>query len=474
MSNVNEHAADQTGSDRRDFVVIGGGVVGAFTAYELARRGYQVAIVDRDRIGSGASSGNCGYICPSHVFPLCGPGAIQQSLPALLSRKGALSIPMRLDPTLWNWLTRFALHCRREPFENAASARHALLQHSDRLYRRWLAETSVDCQWTQAGLLMVHRTHKTLDHYASLAHRLTGEFGIRCDRLDTEQMLALEPTLVDTLAGGWWFPDDSHVHPGQMMQSLRDQLIQLGVTLIEGTEVLKWHVRGDSVTELETTAGKITGDQYVLSTGAEAPILSRMLGSKIPIVPGKGYSMEFLIDDQPVTTPMIFEDSHVAVTPYADRLRVGSTMQLTGYDRRIDPSRLNMIRNEAQTYLRTSLPEKSINDWAGWRPMMADDLPVIDKAASLGNAWIAAGNGMIGLSTGPATGQLIAQLICGEATDIPAQPFSLSRFGWPRRGKSNPALPSTPASTPATTPATAATTHGTPFESPSAPELNRT
>jgi D-amino-acid dehydrogenase len=216
------------------------------------------------------------------------------------------------------------------------------------------------------------------------------------------------------------------------MSSLRDQLVQLGVQLMEGTEVLNWQTRGERVVALETTSGRIAADQYVLATGAEASILSRMLGSKIPIVPGKGYSMEFVLPGQPVTTPMIFEDSHVAVTPYADRLRVGSTMQLTGYDRRVDRSRLKMIRNEAQTYLQNRLPENSVNDWAGWRPMMADDLPGIDQAASLDNAWIAAGNGMIGLSTGPATAQMIAQRICGEETDIPHQPFSLSRFSLSR------------------------------------------
>ena len=92
--------------------------------------------------------------------------------------------------------------------------------------------------------------------------------------------------------------------------------------------------------------------------------------------------MDFQIDDDPSlpvdrfpNVPMIFEDSHVATTPLGGQYRVGSTMQLTGYDRKVDPKKVRMIHGEAQKYLRNPLPDRPITTWAGWRPMMADDVP---------------------------------------------------------------------------------------------------
>ena len=143
--------------------------------------------------------------------------------------------------------------------------------------------------------------------------------------------------------------------------------------------------------------------------------------------------MDFDLNPCPIAMPMIFEDSHVAVTPFENQLRVGSTMQLTGYDRSVDRSRVEMIRRDAQRYLGTELPPAPAKAWTGWRPMMADDLPCIDRAGRARNAWIAAGNGMIGLSTAPATGQIAAQLITGQTPTIDPAPFSLSRFSAPSK-----------------------------------------
>ncbi|TWT94225.1 NAD(P)/FAD-dependent oxidoreductase [Neorhodopirellula pilleata] len=429
---------NESNSYRPDVTVIGGGVIGCWAAHYLNQRGCTVTIVERDSIGSGASTGNCGYVCPSHVMPLCQPGAVLHSLPQLLSRKGALSIPLRLDPVLWRWLYRFFWNCTSSHQTHAAAARHDLLKLSMDAYRDFLRHSPIECQWQDAGLMTVHRGQRSFDAFEQVADHLQSEYGIRPDRYDSSQLAEFEPGLIEGLAGGWHFSGDSHLNPSQLMSGLKEKLVQSGVTIRESTEVRCLDVERGRLRAIETSQGRIRSDVFVLATGAESPFFAKPLGCQIPIVPGKGYSMTYQIDasqtehgpeqSPPPRTPIIFEDSHVAVTPLGDQFRVGSTMQLAGYDRRLDADRIKMIRDDAQTYLRYRLPNTPISTWTGWRPMVHDDLPCIGRSPRVDNTYVASGNGMIGLSTGTGTGKLIAELICGETTSIDAAPFSLKRF----------------------------------------------
>lgn len=420
-----------------DVIVVGGGVVGCWTAIYLLRQGCRVRLLDRDRIGSGASTGNCGYVCPSHVLPLCGPDAIRDAVSQLVHRSGALSVPPRWDPTLWRWLVRFAGHCTASHQQHAAKARHELLQWSMALYREFISQTGLDCQWQERGLLMVHRHARAMDGFAATADRLRTEFGLSPLRLDGEKLNEHEPALVDGLAGGWLFPGDTHLDPQKLIAGLRMEIIAGGGEILESTTVERIDVERGRVTSLQTSAGPMKAQQYVLTTGAESPRFAKPLGCVLPIVPGKGLSMTFASSPEMPSTPMIFEDSHVAVTPMGDQFRVGSTMQFIGYNRDINPARLKMIRDKAQDYLTGKLPTEPVSKWAGWRPMVVDDLPCIDRCPAVSNAYVAAGNGMIGISTGSGTGRLIADMIGGQTPGIDPAPFSLRRF---QRGGNQPAI----------------------------------
>lgn len=425
-------------TESADVIVIGGGVIGCWTAHYLLDKGCRVTILERDQVGQGASGVNCGYICPSHVMPLCAPGAISHSLPSLLSRKGALSIPMRFDPFLWKWLLRFTANCSARHCDHAAAARHELLQASMQLYLDYVHQldsnqVAVDVQWEQRGLLLVHRNLRSLDEYQATAEQLETRFGVHSQRLDGSQMRELEPSLIDGLAGGWHFPQDAHLNPNRLMQRLRNSILERGARLVEHTEVLEMMISGGSIRGLKTSSGDFRADQYVLATGAEAPRFAKPLGCQIPIVPGKGYSMSFPSGASSPSTSMIFEDSHVAVTPLAGQTRIGSTMQLMGYDRSVDSSRLKMIRDSAQSYLRDPLPAQPDSASVAWRPMVHDDLPCIDRSPAVRNAFVAAGNGMVGMSTGTGTGRLMAEMVCGEIPFLDVEPFALTRFDRARK-----------------------------------------
>ncbi len=411
-----------------DVIIIGGGVIGCWTAHYLIERGATVRIVERDTIGSGASFGNCGYISPSHVMPLCVPGAVAHTMPQILTGRGAVSMAMRLDPTLWKWMLQFSRQCFDKPKTRAAIARHELLRTSISLYRDFVRDHQLDCQWQDAGLVMVHRGQRTFEEFQKTADELASVYDVHATRLDRDQLLQQEPALRDSVAGGWFFAGDAHLHPGQLMQNLRSRLDAAKCEIVEGTEVTGLNVDGGEITSISTNQGTMRAKQYLIASGAESPRFAKPLGCKIPIIPGKGFSMTFSEVEGAPRVPMIFEDTHVAVTPWGEQFRVGSTMRFAGYDRSVNAARMQRILDDAQSYLRTPLPKTPEAPWAGWRPMVYDDVPCLDRAPKVANAYVAAGHGMVGISAATGTGKLMAQLMVGENPHIDPAPYSLKRF----------------------------------------------
>lgn len=409
-------------------VVVGGGLIGCFTAFYLADKGRRVVLLERDQLGAGASTGNCGYVCPSHVFPLAVPGAVGRTLRTMLRRDSPIAVTRRPSAAMVAWFARFATRCSPIPMLESATARHRLLVASKGLYRDLVDRDVLACDWRETGLLIVHRSRKGFLDYRPTADRLRDEFGVRVRSLEGDELCGTEPMLKAGLGGGWLFEDDVQVDPGLLMTSLRRALTQRGVELRERCSVSSLTLDSGAVTAVNTDQGSINPSAVVVCTGAEAPSFAKPLGCTLPIQPGKGYSITVDTEGTGPRVPMIFEESHVAVSPLAGALRIGSTMEFAGYDRRINARRLGLLERSAREHLREVPDLAGARTWSGWRPMVYDGVPCIDRSPAAANAVIAAGNGMIGLATAPATGQLAASLATGDAPPIDPAPYRVARF----------------------------------------------
>lgn len=416
------------GDKKPDVIVIGGGVVGAACAYYLARAGRQVRVLEARQFGAGCSHGNCGMICPSHVLPLAAPGAIRKVIYAMLRGNAPLAIRPGLNLSLWAWLWKFARRCRRDLMLEAAHAGHALLTSSKLLYGELLREPAFDCEWKDRGLLFVYNSLPDFEAYGETESLLRELFGIAGTRIEGPELARFEPALKDSLAGAWHYAGDSHLRPDKLMMSWRELLRRLGVDVMENTAVDAIDVQAESVRSIETSAGRMSAGAYVLATGALAPKLGKALRRSLPIQPGKGYSLTMPRPQITPTMPMILEEYHVGVTPLETGFRLGSTMEFAGYDSTINPRRVALLRKGAEHCLRFPYCEPVLEQWYGWRPMTYDGLPCIGPAPSIRNAFVAAGHGMLGVSTSPGTGKLIAELIVGDQPHIDPAPYSLSRF----------------------------------------------
>jgi D-amino-acid dehydrogenase len=414
--------------DSSDVLVIGGGVVGAACAYYLAGAGKRVRIVDSGVLGGGCSHGNCGMICPSHVLPLAVPGAIRKVLRAMVRGNAPLAIRPGLNFALWGWLLRFAARCRHKPMMDAARATHALLASSQALYRQLRIEPLFDCEWEDRGLLFVYNSPREFEDFAASERLVHEEFGVSGTRVDGATLTKFEPALKEGLAGAWHYAGDSHVRPDKLMASWRRLLEARGVAISERVTVEGFDVSGGAVQGIATSAGALRAGAYVLATGALAPKLGAALGCKLPIQPGKGYSLTMPRPDMPPTMPMILEEYHVGVTPFASGYRLGSTMEFAGYDATINRRRIALLTRGAEECLVTPTAEPILEEWYGWRPMTYDGLPFIGRAPRVKNAFVAAGHGMLGVSTSPATGRLLSELVTGAEPHLNAALYSLERI----------------------------------------------
>lgn len=412
-----------------DVLVVGGGVIGCFTALHLARRGRTVTLIERDTIGGGASFGNCGYVCPSHVHPLCGPGAVLSGLRTMAKLGGALSIPPRWDPPLWRWLVRFATHCNDTDLQRASEGRHGLLVSSRQQYQRIAKQHGERIGWQNKGLLTVYRSRRDFEAFESTAEQLRNDFDVRVNAYHGDELCRLAPELRGGLAGGWHFPDDAHLSPAALLQHLRETLVEAGVTLKERTALTDLKLENGRLAAVRLQGDDwITTETMVLTAGAETGCFGKQLGCDIPILPGKGYSVTFDSTDAMPTLPMIFEDDHVAITHFGDSFRVGSTMQFAGFSRTVPEARIRLLKRSAERHLRATLPGGNQRKWAGWRPMVPDGLPLIGRTPNAENCFIAAGNGMIGIASAPASGQLVAELITETPPHLNPTPYRVDRF----------------------------------------------
>ncbi|NNE34139.1 MAG: FAD-dependent oxidoreductase [Rhodothermales bacterium] len=398
------------------------------SAWYLSGLGFRVTIVDRQAFGAGCSHGNCGYICPSSVLPLAQPGAVPKTLAAMLRRDSPFAIRPTLRRGFISWFWNFARSCNRSDMLRSAGTRHLLLQSSMALYKDLVSSENIDCEWQERGLLYVYDNKRTFEAYAETDRLLSDRFGVSATPYDGDQLVEFEPSIKPGAGGGWHYELDCHIRPDKLMSALRTRMEDNGVEFVESVSVDGFVREGKKARALTSNGRSIEADQFLVATGATTPFLNEHLGLRIPIEPGKGYSLTMPSPKSAPKHPIIFDDSHVAITPMQSGYRIGSTMEFVGYDSSINRKRLALLKSAAAKYLHDPYCEPIEEEWFGWRPMTWDGKPLIGVSPIMENVWIAAGHSMLGLSMATGTGKLVSEMIAGEEPHLDPAPFSPERF----------------------------------------------
>lgn len=391
-------------------LIVGGGIVGQFTAYYLNKAGHQVTVLDDAPAMSPASVGNCGLISPSHILPLNTWGTLLKGLKWMGQKDAPLSIKPQFNKQFIGWFLSYIWHCRQSEVEKSIVARHELLQLSWKLYNDVMAAESLDCNWRTGGLIYGCKTKDGLNDIATEV-ALLQRHGLAARSLNREELHALEPLFTDDIIGGAIFECDGWLMPGKLLENLTALNKRNGVAMVTGS-AKRFRYRGNKIESIELEGGEMTADEYILAAGAKSPQLARPLGIDLKLIPGKGYNLTVhtALSHQP-TIPIYMLERKVVATPWENGFRLGSTMEFTGYDLSLNPARLEALKRAASEYLRVDIKDVTFEPWAGWRPMTANGLPVIGRAPKNTNLILATGHGMLGLSMAPATGYLVDQLI---------------------------------------------------------------
>lgn len=413
---------------RKKVAIVGGGIIGVASAWYLSESDYDITVIDKGTIGGACSAGNCGLVCPSHVLPLTEPGAFKAAAKALVSPGSPFRIKPQLSPSFWSWMWQFSRRCNERSMIQAAHGIQALLTSAMQEYEVLVGEEGIECEWQKKGLLFTYQSRKELDGYAETNKLLAELFNEPARKLTAQETCELEPAIREEVAGSWYYEHDAHLRPDKLVASLRGKLEERGVQFIENCSFESVKSDSGNAQAIVTESGEMEADEIVFASGAWTPLLATELGIKVPILPGKGYSITMPRPKDCPAIPIIFPEHRVAVTPMQSGYRLGSIMEFAGYDESIKPERLKLLREGARHYLREPYCEPELETWFGWRPMTYDSLPVIDRSPKWPNVWIAAGHNMLGLSMAPATGKLIAELLKKEKTHISVEPYSLSRF----------------------------------------------
>jgi D-amino-acid dehydrogenase len=411
--------------------VVGAGVVGLACAWELRRRGAQVVVLERARIGAGVSRGNTGWVSPSFTYPLPAPGMVREGLRQLVTGGEAFVLRPSLDPAFVRWLWSFRRSCSPARFDAGVRALLALNRRTLELFDAY-RDAGVAFEMHAAGLVVASRTLGGLDIYRRTFRRLRelGYQGGEIDALDAAELVALEPALDrDGVVAGMHARVDRFVRPEELTAGLAASLRADGVEIREGCE-LRSIARRPGGWELGVDSGEaVATERVVVSAGLPTAPLLRGLGVRIPLLGARGYSVTIAGRGTPPRHALYLAEAKLGLSPFHGGVRVAGVFELGARSADVAPGVGERLLAAARPYLAGWKPvaDAPVEAWAGLRPATPDGLPLIGALPGLDGVFLATGHGMLGVTLAPATADLLAALVLEGRAAPELAPFDPAR-----------------------------------------------
>lgn len=394
-------------------IVIGAGIAGLGVAYYLNKKGIDVNVLDKNDGKDNCSYGNAGMIVPSHIIPLASPGIINKGLRWMLKSDSPFYIKPRLDKDLFRWGWKFRNASTQKHVEESGPLLRDLLFTNRELLLKIEEEEDLDFSFRKNGLFNLCKTEQGLEEEIDVVKKANA-LGIPAEALTAEETRQMEPNINMDILGSTYFPKDAHLHPGSLLDKIKERMAARGVNFRYNTHIAGIQCEDDLAKGVITKEGDfISGSLIILCPGAWTPKLAKNVGLKLPMQAGKGYSITINNPKvKPVACALLSEDK-VSMTPMNGKLRFGGTMEIVGMDTSINPVKLNALKKAVCRYF----PEFSMEDfedqenWVGLRPISPDGLPYVGSVQKYKNVYVSTGHAMMGMSLGLVSGHIISQLI---------------------------------------------------------------
>ncbi|VTU27262.1 D-amino acid dehydrogenase small subunit [Variovorax sp. PBL-H6] len=413
-------------------LILGSGVIGTTIAYDLAKAGHEVTVLERqDGPALETSYANAGEVSPGYSAPWAGPGVPAKAVKWLLMRHSPLVIRPMLDPAMWRWGVAMLRNCTQARYEINKSRMVRLAEYSRDCLRQLRAETGIRYDERSLGTLQLFRTQKQLDATGKDIEILEA-YGVPYQLLDREGCLQYEPALAAVrhkFVGGLRLPGDETGDCFMFTRGLARLAEAAGVRFRFGVTITDIVRNAEGIVAVHTDAGPFHADRYVVALGSYSPLLLRPLGLRLPVYPVKGFSITVPITDAAMApeSTVMDETFKVAVTRLGARIRVGGTAQLSGYDLRLNDRRRDTLEHVVTDLFPEGGSVEGAEFWTGLRPMTPDGTPLLG-ATPIPGLLLATGHGTLGWTMAAGTGRVMADLIAGRQPEIDMEGLGLERY----------------------------------------------
>ncbi|HEY8709328.1 MAG TPA: D-amino acid dehydrogenase [Burkholderiaceae bacterium] len=413
-------------------LVLGSGVIGVASAYQLALAGHEVTVVDRQPAAALETSyGNAGEVSPGYSAPWAGPGVPIKAVKWLLMQHRPLVIRPHLDLNLIRWGVGMLRNCTSARYELNKGRMMRLAEYSRDCLKELRAQTGIRYDERMQGTLQLFRTQAQLDGTAADIAILR-RYGVGHELLDRDACIGHEPALAavkSKFVGGLRLPGDETGDCFKFTQNLAALAVQLGVQFRYGTRIQRLQQAGRQIVGVATDAGTLKADAYLVALGSYSPLLLEGVGIRLPVYPVKGYSITVPISEAsgaPESTVM--DETHkVAVTRLGDRIRAGGTAELAGYTLKLHEARRRTLAHVVTDLFPRGGDVSRAEFWCGLRPMTPDGTPVV-VATRVPNLFLATGHGTLGWTMAAGTGRVMADVISGRLPAIDMNGLGVDRY----------------------------------------------
>jgi D-amino-acid dehydrogenase len=416
---------------RTDAIVLGAGIVGTSIALQLAKRGLSVALVDRAGVGEQTSYGNSGVIEGSTILPPAFPSTLGALMRVAFKRASDANYHLTFLPKVAPWILAFRAASRPDRLVETARLNRPLFAQALAEHEVLMEEAGANRFLRKTGWLKLYRSEEA---FASLQREfdLAREFGLPLEVLDAQGVKGLEPSLNPVFAKAVFWPKAASLSdPLAVTRAYAARFRVLGgVTLSGDARSLHRAGRGWRV---ETNEGGIDAPEVVVALGPWAPDLLEPLGLKLPMAVKRGYHRHYRGEgNATLSRPVVDTKYGYLITPMAQGIRLTTGAEFAARDAPPTPVQFDRLMPKARALfpLGERADDKTLGDktWLGSRPCFPDSRPVIGRAPNLPGLWLAIGHSHWGLTLGPVTGRLIADMMTGTPPFCDPAPYAAERF----------------------------------------------
>jgi D-amino-acid dehydrogenase len=396
-------------------VVLGAGVAGVTTAWQLVKDGHEVTVIDRaPGPAQFTSFANAGLVAPGHAYAWSSPAAPRMMLRSLWRGDQAIRFKPKLSVRQWKWSLQFLGQCTAAGAKRNTERKARFCRYSQGMLNQVVAETGVEYDGLTGGIVYFYRSEAGFEA-AAVKCQILRDQGIGIEVLDRAATVARDPGLApaaDRIAGSLYAPTDESGDANLFTIALAARCAEQGAVFRYGEEITDLRAVGGEIAAVVTDKGEVTADAYVLSLGVMSPHLVERLGIRLPIYPVKGYSATLRITDRERAPRIggVDEENLLAYCPMGERLRLTATAEIAGYSTAFRRSDFREMLGKARALVGDAADFEAPQLWAGLRPMTPTGMPVIDRAP-YANLWLNTGHGHMGWTMSNGAARILADLV---------------------------------------------------------------